>query len=111
MAVTFKENTGRTIQEAFELFHAANPDVYAIIQKEALKAIKAGKTKFSVKAIINWMRWEVRKNTIEITLFNSKEGPRKFKINDAYSSRYGRLLVKDFPELEKYLEFRDLRSL
>lgn len=107
---TFKENTGRSITEAFELFHAANPDVYVLIKKEALKAVRAGKTKFSVKAIINWIRWEVRKNTIELTLFNSKEGPKKFKINDAYSSRYSRLLINEFPEMEKYVELRDLRS-
>ncbi|HEY9487619.1 MAG TPA: hypothetical protein VIQ51_04765, partial [Chryseosolibacter sp.] len=68
---SFKQHTGRSIQEAFELFHAANPDVYAIIQKEAMKAVRAGQEKFSVKAIINWMRWEVRKNAISVTLFSS----------------------------------------
>lgn len=108
---TYSETTGISIQNSFELFHKNNPDVYLLILKECHRALHAGKNKFSIKAIGNYIRWNIFIETKEETLFSHKGEIKKFKLNDAYFSRYARLIIKDYPHMEKYLELRDLRSL
>jgi hypothetical protein len=105
--VNYQKTTGKTIQEAFEAYHAANPHVYVYFKKLALKAIKIGKKKVSFKLIMNVIRWEIYLKTHEPTPLPSD---KTFKINDAYGSRYARLFVRDYPHLEKYIELRELRS-
>lgn len=108
---SFKENTGKTIQFSFETFHKNNPEIYLMIVKECEKAVSKGKKKFSIKAIGNYIRWNIFIETKEETLFSHKGEIKKFRLNDAYFSRYARLIISDYPHLEKYLELRDLRSL
>ena len=48
--------------------------------------------------------------TEEPTVFNLDGTLVAFKINDAYSSRYARLFVADFPQHADKIEFRELRS-
>lgn len=106
----FQENTGKSIQEAFELYDSANPSVYEHFKKLAFELIRAGKKKISFKLILNRIRWDVYVQTEEPTLFNQKGEKVKFKINDAYSSRYARKFVSDFPEHENIVELRNLRA-
>lgn len=108
--MNFKENTGKDIQEAFEEFHKLNPSVYEHFKRIALEAINSGKKKFSAKLICGKIRWDVFMMTEEPTLFNQNGKMKKFKINDAYTSRYARLFGDDFPEHEKCIEYRELRS-
>jgi hypothetical protein len=109
--MNFRENTGKTIQTAFEDFHKKNPKVYEMFKKYALEAIKKGKKKISFKLIMNVIRWEVFMVTDEPTLFNNKGQQTKFKINDAYGSRYARLFVADYPQYKGKIELRSLRSM
>lgn len=106
----FKENTGITIQKAFSEFHRLNPKVYEQFKRLAFKAIYAGKKKISFKMILNVIRWEVFIQTNEPTLFDNGTEQIKFKINDAYSSRYARLFIKHFPQHADKIELRKLRS-
>lgn len=108
--MNFKQNTGRTIQEAFEIFHRLNPQVYAECRRLALEALRKGRKKISFKLIINVVRWEKFMQTEEPTLWNQNGTLTAFKINDAYSSRYARLFKKEFPEYAHRIEFRGLRS-
>lgn len=98
--MNFKQSTGKSIKEAFEIFDNENPHVFAAFKKQALNAISNGRKKLSAKLIINWIRW----NAIVQTKAED------FKINDAYQSYYARKFVKLNPEFENYFEFRTLRN-
>jgi len=108
---TYQQQFGKTIQSSFEEFHKNNPEIYLMIVKECDRALRANKKKFSIKAIGNYIRWNVFIETKEDTLFSVKGEIKKFKLNDAYFSRYARLLISEYPHFEKHLELRDLRSL
>ena len=100
---TFEELNGLTIQEAFDKFHQSNPDVYEMIKGQAFKAIRIGRTKISIKAIVNWIRWNIY---VDVN-HNPSTG---YRINDAYISLYARKFVKDYPAYEDYIEMRKLRA-
>lgn len=106
----FKSNTGKTIQQAFDEFHANNGHVYQKFKELALKAINKGKKKISFKMILNVIRWEHFLQTNEQTELFLENEKVKFKINDAYGSRYARLFIKEFPEHADKIELRELRS-
>ena len=108
--MNFFKNTGITIQDAFNKYHAENPHVYEQFKRLALSAINKGKSKISFKMILNVVRWEVFIQTSEPTLFDLDGKMTKFKINDAYSSRYARLFVDEFPQHIDKVEFRELRA-
>lgn len=102
--------TGSTIQKAFEDFDRLNPHVWEKFKELANLAIKRGKTKISFKLIMNVIRWEYFIQTTEqLSLFHN-ELPEKFKINDAYGSRYARKFIQEFPEHQDKIELRRLRS-
>lgn len=106
----FRQNTGKSIQKAFDIFDQMNPGVYREFRNQALLAISKGKRKISFKMILNYIRWEKFMTTEEPTLFNQDGKKIKFKINDAYSSRYARKFITEFPEHTDKIEFRQLRS-
>jgi len=108
--MNFAQNTGKTIQQAFEEYHRLNPQVYKEFVKRALLAINKGKTKISFKLILNVIRWEKFMQTEEPTLFNQNGEQIKFKINDAYGSRYARLFIKEYPQHQDKIELRELRA-
>lgn len=109
---TYQEATGGiSIQASFQKFHTANPDVYLMIVKECDRALRSNKKKFSIKAIVNYIRWNIFIETKEDTLFSVRGEIKKFRINDAYISRYARMLIIDYPHLEKFIEMRDLRAI
>ena len=110
--MSFAKNTGKTIQQAFELYHSLNPKVYEEFKTLAFAAINKGKKKISFKMILNVIRWERFLSTEEPTtvILDDNEPAVKFKINDAYGSRYARLFIKDFPQHEDKIELRELRS-
>ena len=109
--MNFKQNTGVSIQEAFEEYHTNNPMVYAEYKKYIFKAIKKKKKKLSSKLVINVIRWDKFMETEEKNLFTDKDGvKKKFRISDAYTSRYARLFAKDYPELSTIFNYSELRS-
>ncbi len=103
----WKHTTGKTIQESFEEFHSKNPLVYGYFKEFAFEALKKGKKKISFKMIMNVIRWEIYINTHES---EDVQEPFRFKISDAYHSRYARLFVSDFPQYASFVELRSLRS-
>ncbi len=109
--MNFKKLTGKTIQQAFDEYHQNNPKVYDKFKELANVAIKKGKKKISFKLILNVIRWDHFMNVNEQTDVFLDNEYRKFKINDAYASRYARLFIGEFPEHEEKIELRELRSL
>jgi hypothetical protein len=106
----YEQTTGKTIQQAFVEYHNANPSIYVEFEKMALRAIGAGKKKISFKMIMNVIRWEKFIQTEEPTLFTLNNEVVKFKINDAYGSRYARMFAQKYPEHVDKIELRCLRS-
>jgi len=98
--MNFKELNNKTIRAAFVDFDTMNPRVYQAFRAQALKALRAGSTKISSKAIVNWMRWEMFLQT------NDKD----FKINDAFTAHYARKFIREFPEHIDKFEVRKLRT-
>jgi len=100
--MNFKELNGKTIVEAFAEFDAEYPDVYAHIKGQALKAIRAGRSRISFKAIVYWIRWNV--------FLAADDASSDYKINDAYISHYARKFIAEYPEHEKTIELRRLTA-
>lgn len=96
---TYRQDKGKSIDGAFNEYHAKNPKVYSYFKHFVNQAIANGKTKTSSKLIVNRIRWEVIMDTSE----------EDFKINDAFTSRYSRLFIHEHPEHEKIFKFRHLR--
>ena len=107
---TYQKSTGKSIQEAFEQFHSDNPAIFAVIVKEADTRFRK-KEKFSVKRIVNDLRWDKQIKTKETNLFEVEGQIKNFKIGDQYISRYARLLVSKYPHMAEYIEMRRIRSL
>lgn len=98
--MNYKQLNGISIREGFEKFNKENPHVFDEFEKQALKAIKKGRTKISAKLIINWIRWNEFLKTSD----------KNFRINDAYQSYYARYFVAKYPEYRDHFEFRKLRN-
>ncbi len=99
---SYKEATGKSIEEAFREFHKANPKIYELFKEQVLRAQKAGKKKVSSKAIINYIRWEMHVKT------TSEDG---YKINDAFTAMYSRKYITDFPHNKDLFEFRHRKAM
>lgn len=98
----FRQQTGKSIYEAFTEFHSRNPEVYKRFKEIVWLLVNKGKQKLSSKLIINFIRWELYVETTDDSC--------PYRINDAYTAHYVRLFIKEFPEMEKYFELRALRS-
>lgn len=90
----------KDITDRFFEFHATNPMVYEFFCQFALRAI-AQRRKVGAKALVERIRWELN---FEI------QSDDEFKINNDFTSRYARKFVSDFPEYEKFIEIRQLKS-
>lgn len=84
----------------FVVFHAENPQVYALFKKFAFQAINAGRTRFSARMILERIRWYSQVETTD----------PKFKLNDHHTPYYARLFMRDHPEHGELFELRALRS-
>lgn len=89
-----------TIQERFEAFHRANPQVYAAYRSAALQLVRQGIAHYGIAGLTERLRWDYAIQT--------KGEP--FKICNDFRSRYARLLAQREPELKDFFEFRQLRE-
>jgi hypothetical protein len=97
--LVFAMNRERSIDERFQRFHEANPQVYDELLKLALRARRAGARRIGVKMLFEVLRWRHTLRT---------QGD-DFKLNNNYHSRYARLLMQE-PELRGCFETRTLTS-
>lgn len=90
-----------TIQEAFDRFHAANPWVYAELERMALELVRAGHRRIGIGMLFEVLRWRWLRATTDTG--------STFHLNNNYRSRYARLLMAH-PELDDVFETRVVRT-
>jgi hypothetical protein len=91
-----------SIQERFERFHAANPDVYVELVQLARQAKQHGRGKWAIGSLWEVLRWQRMMRTVDETT--------DLKLNDHYRSRYARLIMITEADLAEFFEIRQLRS-
>lgn len=94
----------KSIQQRFEEFDAANPQVYRLLVAEANKLLSLGWTKCAIGFLWERVRWVLE---VEVTDPNFSEYA---ELNDHYRSRYARKLMAMEPQLVGFFEIRRLRA-
>jgi hypothetical protein len=94
------EQAPAAIQAEFEKFDGQYPDVYALFVKFAEQMWDAGRRKGSSKSIVERIRWE--------HMTTSQGGNEDFKINNNFTSRYARKLIREQPKFADFFETRSL---
>lgn len=89
-----------SIDDRFAEFHQTNPCVYEAAKDMALKLKRSGRTRWSVKAIFEVLRYSHAIRT------QSDD----FKLNNDFTARYARLLMQNEPELKDFFELREIKS-
>lgn len=88
------------LDQKFFAYHEKNPHILPLFLKFAKQAKSVGFSHYSIRAIVNRVRWHINIETKDV------DG---FKMNNNYSSRYARLLVKENPEFEGFFRNRQLK--
>lgn len=91
-----------SIQQAFELFDAANPWVFEKLSELALDLVERGHERIGIAMLFEVVRWNVMRAT-------SDESSR-FKLNNNMRSRYARKLMDSDPRLAGKFEIRELHD-
>lgn len=91
--------TGMTLEERFEAFHAANPHVADALESLAAQWLSRHR-KVGVKSLGETLRWASGIQT---------DGD-PYRINNSYLSRYARLLIERHPEWADSIETRSLAT-
>lgn len=97
---TFQSQSKKSIDAAFAEFDKKNPLVWKKFESEVFRAIHLGRTKISAKQLIGYIRWYVSIQTTD----------PKWKINDAFTSRYARKFASKNKKYQHIFEYRELRS-
>jgi hypothetical protein len=90
-----------TIQERFETFHAAHPEVYLFFKRFASEMRAAGRQRYGAKSIMERIRWHIALTT---------KDAQGFKLNNVFTSRYVRLLLAEEPAFLGFFETRKLKA-
>ena len=100
--LTQTSSKDKTIAEAFDDFHCANPHVYRNLRFLALQAVRAGRRKLGIKLLFERLRWEYFVNTAHAD---------DFSLNNNYTAYYARMLMDNEPELAGMFETRIMKSM
>lgn len=88
-----------SLDDQFEAFHKRNPHILRMLHQLALAVHRRGK-KIGMKALWEKLRYEYVVETDDDV----------YRLNNNYTSRYARLLMETYPELNGFFETRVLRS-
>lgn len=91
------------IQLRFEDFHRRHPEVYAELLRLCRQWRLTGHTAWSIKGAFEVLRWQRH-------IAGLADDHEAYRLNNNYTARYARLLVREHPELEGLFELRELRS-
>jgi hypothetical protein len=89
-----------SIDEMFEAFHAANPDVYDELVALARQRLARGFRRGAISQLFEVLRWN-RSLRVDDGMF---------KLNNDYRSRYARLIMRREADLAGFFCTRELRS-
>lgn len=90
----------RTIEQRFQQFDAAHPQVWDVFKKFTFQLIRAGRSRYSADAVLHRIRWRTAVKT---------KGD-DFKINDHWSAHYARKFHAQFPMYASFFETRTRRA-
>lgn len=90
-----------TLQERFEEFDQAHPEVYREFRRLAFRVLKAGIRHYGAGALFEVLRFRS-------VVSGKPEEP--FKINNSYRSRYARKLAQEDARFARLFEFRELKA-
>ena len=93
---------GKTIQERFEAFRVLNPHVEEMLAREATRALEQGWSRIGIDFLYHRLRWVYATQT--------NRDPGDYRLNDHFTSRYARLLIREHPEFKDLFETRRLRT-
>jgi hypothetical protein len=91
----------RSLDERFEDYHAAHPEIYREFARLARLLRDRGHDHYGAKGLFEALRFH--------HAVDSRPGDL-YKLNNNYTSRYVRLLVEEQPEFEGFFETRKLKS-
>lgn len=90
-----------TIEERFNAFHAANPQVYIRLRDLALMLRARGIQRYGIAALYEVLRFDHALRTV---------GADPFKLNNDYRALYARLLMERELGLEGFFEIRERKA-
>jgi hypothetical protein len=88
--------TGISIEERFNSFHRANPQVYEALRELALHLAATGRRTFGMKALFEFLRFSYALQT----------SGDSYKINNSYAPFYARLLMRNEQALAGFFNLR-----
>jgi hypothetical protein len=90
----------KTIQQRFEEFDQANPEVYRYLCQLAREVQSKGFNRYGLQALWERARWH----------FEIENWELDYKLNDHYVSRYARKMMTENPDLAGFFEIRRLKA-
>ncbi len=91
-----------THQERFEAFDQANRWIYFALVMLVEDWLTQGNQRASIDMLVHILRWQYGRTT--------RDGDRRFKINNNHTSRYARKLMDEHPEWGAVFYTRDLKT-
>lgn len=85
-------------EKRFQVFHAANPEIYMEIVCRARALVANGYRHFGIRAIWEAMRFDA--------MVRVKHKPGTVKMNDHFTAPYSRLIMSREPDLKSIFETR-----
>lgn len=89
------------LEREWRAFHAANPQVYAALVREARVLLARGHKRLGVGMLWEVLRWQRMLHTTD---------PAGWKLNNNHRSRYARLMMEQEPDLRGVFETRELHD-
>lgn len=100
-SLAFVKRKALSIQERFEDYHSAHPELYNELVRLALDVKRRGRKKYGLKALAEVARWNLGLHVVD---------DEEYSINNNYVSRYARLILAKAPELKGFFELRKLKA-
>ncbi len=89
---------GISIEQKFDSFHKANPQVYEALRELSLSMATRGRRTFGIKALFEFLRFSYALQTS-----GDSDG---YKINNSYAPFYARLLMQNEQRLAGFFNLR-----
>jgi ribonuclease HI len=90
------------IQRKFQQFHDQNPHVYRDLVRLAREAKKMNRKRIGIEMLYGHLRWD--------HMMTTEDPESNYKLNDHYTSRYARKIMKENPDLNEIFQVRGLKS-
>lgn len=92
----------KSIEEAFNQFHALNPYVYANLVALAMQMHARGRKRIGMKMLFELLRWN--------HMLHTQDNQSEYKLCNNYTSRYARLIMENETALDGIFATRKLTA-